>query len=146
MSREISLVFYPGHLGPIGPDGPTSELRTAGRGIRWDRAVKVVLDPDDASDLVLHGGFYRCLWIEEAVDHYSLTKKRIQELIKGGDLTTAEYDPAAGAAWERETLAAASGKPITVLVLDQKTRARIRQEVQAADAKTAAGAAQKGED
>lgn len=118
MTRESSLVFYPGHLGPVGPAGPASELRTPGRAIRWDRSVKSVPEPD-ATDLVTLGGFHFALTYEDAAARYGLEVKRLKSLAKSQDVTTAEYQPPGEDA-----------KPETVLVLDPTTRARLRQEME----------------
>jgi hypothetical protein len=120
MSREIALLFYPGHLGPIGPDGPRSQLRNRTKGILWDRQVKAVPEPD-AADLVRTGGFLYALTVTAAAKRYGLTQARVKELFRSPQVTASEYLSA-------PTEDAPKPKPVPVVVLTLDTQRRLRKE------------------
>lgn len=115
---QTSLIYYPGHLGPVGPDGPRTRLRDATRGVLWDRQIKPIPQPD-ATDLVLYNGMHRAVTVDGASAAYQVPKTKLRELIKAGAITTAEHQ-GQGAA-----------KAEVVVVLDPDTVVVLRREAKA---------------
>ena len=104
---QVSLVFYPGHLGK----DPVTELDST-RQITWNRPVKRVPEPA-ATSLVRHGGFHRALRPAEAAERFGVPLATIGELSAAGHVRRATFQP-------RE------GDPEEVVVLDKATIAALR--------------------
>ena len=110
MSDQPSrLVHYPGHHG----EEAVARFRDPNRAARFRRGqVRMLRDPE-ARDLVRLGGFQEAIDFTAAAERYGYTAKHLKALAKEGEITTASYQSAEGAAQD-------------VVVLDSATRRRLR--------------------
>ena len=108
-NKENVFLYYPGHLG----ERPHTEL-SGHRGILWDRANPVrLVDERFAASLVRDSGFLEALTVKDAARALGCTMKRVRELVDGGTLRQAVYQPE-------------KAKAVEVVVFGPEDRARAR--------------------